>query len=196
MRFNPPPGWPRPPAGWTPPPDWQPDPSWPAPPPGWRLWVEDAQVTGAADSTGAAWLMGGGAAVFVGAFLPWISGATSYLYQVNGGAKSSTAFLGVVFIGGGAAIRYFSAPGRSRRPAVRALAISLLVLVSFGILGYGGFAVAGMVGYQDQSDLLGTVTVTFSPNIGLVMVFLGCLAVGWGAIKSLPRASAQWSTPR
>ena len=36
--FNPPPGWPAPPAGWQPPDGWQPDPSWPPPPPGWEFW--------------------------------------------------------------------------------------------------------------------------------------------------------------
>lgn len=41
MRFNPPPGWPTPPEGWTPPPGWKPDPAWPAPPPGWHLFVSD-----------------------------------------------------------------------------------------------------------------------------------------------------------
>ena len=41
MRFNPPPGWPTPPEGWTPPPGWSPDPAWPAPPPGWHLFVPD-----------------------------------------------------------------------------------------------------------------------------------------------------------
>ncbi|MDX6256034.1 MAG: hypothetical protein QOJ11_2368 [Frankiales bacterium] len=41
-RFNPPPGWPAPPQGWSPGTDWQPDPSWPAPPEGWSLWIEDA----------------------------------------------------------------------------------------------------------------------------------------------------------
>lgn len=44
MRFNPPPGWPQPPQGWTPPPGWEPDPSWPAPPPGWQLWIDDART--------------------------------------------------------------------------------------------------------------------------------------------------------
>lgn len=49
MRFNPPPGWPHPPAAWVPPPGWKPDPAWPAPPAGWQLWVEDPAVeTGAA----------------------------------------------------------------------------------------------------------------------------------------------------
>lgn len=41
MKFNAPPNWPRPPAGWSPPPDWEPDPSWPQPPPGWPLWVAE-----------------------------------------------------------------------------------------------------------------------------------------------------------
>lgn len=39
MQFNPPPGWPKPPAGWVPPAGWKPDPSWPDPPEGWQLWL-------------------------------------------------------------------------------------------------------------------------------------------------------------
>lgn len=39
LVFNPPPGWPKPPAGWRPPASWSPDPSWPSPPEGWQLWV-------------------------------------------------------------------------------------------------------------------------------------------------------------
>lgn len=41
-RFNPPPGWPVPPAGWLPEPGWQPDASWPPAPAGWQFYVEDA----------------------------------------------------------------------------------------------------------------------------------------------------------
>ena len=39
LRFNPPPGWPRPPDGWQPPAGWSPDPAWPDPPDGWQLWL-------------------------------------------------------------------------------------------------------------------------------------------------------------
>ena len=39
MRFNPPPNWPKPPAGWVPPHGWNPAPSWPSPPDGWQLWL-------------------------------------------------------------------------------------------------------------------------------------------------------------
>jgi hypothetical protein len=42
MHFNPPPGWPPAPAGWTPPSGWQPDPSWPPIPAGWTLWMQDS----------------------------------------------------------------------------------------------------------------------------------------------------------
>ena len=37
--FNPAPGWPASPPGWTPPPGWQPNPSWPPAPPGWKFWI-------------------------------------------------------------------------------------------------------------------------------------------------------------
>lgn len=43
LRFNPPPGWPPAPEGFTPQPGWQPDPSWPPPPAGWQLWVIEDQ---------------------------------------------------------------------------------------------------------------------------------------------------------
>lgn len=46
--FNPPSGWPVPPAGWLPPPGWQPDPSWPQPPAGWSFWVTPAAPADAA----------------------------------------------------------------------------------------------------------------------------------------------------
>ncbi len=36
--FNPPPGWPAPPADWQPQAGWHPDPSWPPPPAGWQFW--------------------------------------------------------------------------------------------------------------------------------------------------------------
>lgn len=45
LRFNPPPGWPKPPAGWLPPPGWKPDPTWPPPPPMWPLIVDDLETS-------------------------------------------------------------------------------------------------------------------------------------------------------
>ncbi|KNC33900.1 hypothetical protein FF38_13445, partial [Lucilia cuprina] len=53
LSFNPPPGWPKPPAGWVPPAGWSPDPSWPDPPDGWQLWVpnDDDPVEASEPST-------------------------------------------------------------------------------------------------------------------------------------------------
>jgi hypothetical protein len=39
MKWNPPPGWPSTPDGWSPPAGWEPDPSWPPAPFGWPLWL-------------------------------------------------------------------------------------------------------------------------------------------------------------
>jgi hypothetical protein len=52
--FNPPPGWPKPPAGWVPPKGWTPDPAWPPPPPGWQLWLGVDSAEASADSLGTA----------------------------------------------------------------------------------------------------------------------------------------------
>ena len=40
LRYNSPPNWPQPPAGWTPPPGWRPLAAWGPAPPGWQFWVE------------------------------------------------------------------------------------------------------------------------------------------------------------
>jgi hypothetical protein len=55
MRFNPPPNWPQPPAGWTPPPGWEPDPSWPQPPFGWPLWVDEDEFVIAPYGAATSW---------------------------------------------------------------------------------------------------------------------------------------------
>ena len=52
MRFNPPPGWPRPPPDWVPPNAWKPDPMWPVPPPGWQLWIATSTESTHADKAG------------------------------------------------------------------------------------------------------------------------------------------------
>jgi hypothetical protein len=48
-RFNPPPGWPVPPAGWAPSPGWQPDPQWPPAPADWNFWTPAETVDGRAE---------------------------------------------------------------------------------------------------------------------------------------------------
>lgn len=46
LRFNPPPDWLKPPAGWVPPKGWTPDPKWPPLPKGWQLWISPEDSSG------------------------------------------------------------------------------------------------------------------------------------------------------
>lgn len=72
-RFNPAPGWPRPPDGWHPPPGWKPDPSWPEPPPGWPLWI--AEDTSPEPRPRRSWALLGGIATALGlliALVAWL----------------------------------------------------------------------------------------------------------------------------
>lgn len=96
MRFNPPPNWPTPPAGWTPPPGWQPDPSLPPPPAGWQLWVSDPSAPGQQPgSNRTPWIIGGGVAVLalvglaVGLFFGLKSDGGSAEDQIRASVKKS-----------------------------------------------------------------------------------------------------------
>jgi hypothetical protein len=60
QRFNPPPGWPPAPKGWTPPPEWAPDPAWGPVPQGWPLWVTERanpRAWGLASLSAAGWFV-------------------------------------------------------------------------------------------------------------------------------------------
>lgn len=66
MRYNPPPNWPIPPAGWRPESGWKPDPAWPEPPVGWPLWVEERPVGPGRPNSRAIAIVAAGAVVVIG----------------------------------------------------------------------------------------------------------------------------------
>jgi hypothetical protein len=68
--FNPPPYWPRPPAGWSPSPSWQPDPAWGPIPAGWQLWVRRSYGYGRPAASATAGLMALLAIGVVGVLIP------------------------------------------------------------------------------------------------------------------------------
>jgi hypothetical protein len=175
-RFNPPPGWPPPPAGWVAPPGWQPDPLWPAPPAGWQLWVEDrpAMSPKAQDSLLA---MAGGTAVVLGSLMPWIS-FNSAGAEVNPGPKTASVVLGLVVVALGFALRAAPRPGRL------VAGIATLGLSSLAGLLYVGFILAGINGVPQQDPFGDITTVTFSPNIGIILAVAGCGAAFVAAIMS------------
>lgn len=182
-RFNPPPGWPPAPPGWTPPPGWQPDPSWPAPPAGWPLWVEEA-VRPRAAKTDAWWIIGGGAAVVIGAVLPFVSSPVYNYVVIRGGARVTSALFGLILAGLGLGLRtVFSSEVTASRGRALGMGIPALCLAVLGTLGYVIFTAIGEAGYKQTNGLGFSTTVTFSPSVGLILSILGCIAAVIGAIR-------------
>ena len=184
VRLNPPPGWPPVPPGWAPPPGWQPDPSWPDPPPGWNLWIKD---TTARDwqLRAAGCVIAGGAAVFLGSLLPFVSPPQPDFYVISSAPKDTAAFFGIVLILLGGVMR-----ARSRRAHV------ISGIIAFAVAGFtelilAGFIAAGLLGVDQTDDLFGTVHVTWSPQAGIIICALGCAAAGIGGILSFRPADKQ-----
>jgi hypothetical protein len=175
-QFNPPPGWPPAPAGWVAPPGWQPDPSWPEPPAGWQLWVEDRPAISprAKDSL---LVMAGGTTIVLGSLMPWIS-FNSTGAEVKPGARTASVVLGLFLVALGFALR--SAP----RPGRLAAGIATLGLSSLAGLLYVGFILAGLGGVPQQDPFGDITTVTFTPNIGIILATAGCVVAFVAAIKS------------
>lgn len=163
LRFNPPPGWPT-------------DFSAPEPPPGWPLWVDDRPAVPAKvlDS----WLtMAGGAAVVLGSLLPLVS-FNGLDAGVKPAARYTSVAVGLALVALGFALRAAPQPGRL---AAGIAAMSLSVLAG---LVYVGFIVAGLTGVLHQVQFGNTASLTFSPNIGIVLAAGGCAAAYTAAIRS------------
>jgi hypothetical protein len=140
-----------------------------------------------------AWCIGGGAAVLLGALLPFISAPSVFgyaVFNVNSGARGMSAVFGAVIGVLGVIAHRLPASGPSRSGTPTGLTVTLLILSGLGALGYAGFAVAGLVGFQDQADLGIPVRVTYSPGSGLVLSILGCALATAGAIGILRTAAA------
>jgi Domain of unknown function (DUF4190)/Septum formation len=154
LRYNPPPGWPPAPEGFSPGPGWQPDPSWPPAPPGWQLWVNDDEPQYGGSQYGGS-QYGGGTPSYGGS---QYSGSDPAAGQQFGG--SSGFGTGNAGYGGGAGgygnpaygtPPAYGAPGYSQpgyggnRPFSAAAIVSLI----FGILGgipiAIGFGIAALV---------------------------------------------------
>ena len=163
-RFNPPPGWPVPPAGWSPPSGWTPDPSWPPLPHGWPLWVDDRASSRTGPITALNWAAGGAALFVLGSFMPMISTPPLVDYQLNREFGGSTTVFGLILLG----------LTLGMRPVGARVVMAILTLLGAGflLLGYSGLAIGGMNGF-DRTEFGYTQHVEFSPNIGLVTCIAG-----------------------
>jgi len=130
------------------------------------------------------WALGGGLALFIGALLPFIAGDVTG-DGISGGARFSSALFGLILAGLGVAAQFGSAkPG----PKL-AFGIILLCLSALGLLGYLGFTAIGAIGIS-QSDGFETIHETFSPNIGLILSLLGCIAAGFAGFQIIRQRPA------
>lgn len=179
IRLNPPPGWPPVPSGWVPPSGWQPDPSWPDPPPGWNLWIEDTARSDGQIRT-ARWVIAGGGAVFLGSLLPFLTSSQPDLYPVNSNPKEVAAFFGIVL----ALLGVIMLAKASRAALISG--ILAFIVAGLTMLTLAGFVVAGIVG-TDEEGIFGSVHVNFSPQIGIFISMLGCVAAGVGGMMSFTR---------
>lgn len=188
LRYNPPPGWPPAPEGFTPGPGWQPDPSWPPPPPGWQLWVNDDEPAGS----------GWGSAATPGGYggqppaTPSYGGGSAY-----GGDQGSTAYGGA---GGYAGPAYgtppaYGAPGYATlgSPAGEFSAWAIVAFI-FGLIGGIPIAIAAgitalvRISRRGQRGKGLAITGLAFSGVWLIIVILGI--IGAASNSNSPSISA------
>ncbi len=69
--------------------------------------------------------------------------------------------------------------------------IVAFVIAGLAVLTLGGILLAGIVGTDETDTLTGTVHVNFSPQIGIFISILGCVAAGISAMMSFTRTATR-----
>ena len=151
-------------------------PSWPAPPPGWQRWVQDHPAI-SPKTQDSLLAMAGGTAVVLGSLVPWIS-FDSAGAEVKPGAKAASVVLGLIIVALGFALRAAPLPGRL------VAGIATVGLSSLAGLLYVGFILGGLGGVPEPDPFGDIATVTFAPNIGIILAAAGCGAAFVAAIMS------------
>src|ERR1700759_3368173 len=126
------------------------------------------------------WVLGGGAAIFGGSLLPFVSVSVDGLFSINvmsPGARVLSALFGLVVAGLGAAMKFGPAAGR------RGLSIAALGCGAAGVLGYSGFILLGLHGINVGGSLGLPAEVTYSPSIGVLLALAGCTAAAVAALN-------------
>ncbi len=151
--------------------------------------------------------------VFGAADDPNLFKAVEVANSISGGARAASAVFGLTLIGLAVALRSVSARGVFVKPRAYAYGIPLIALSVLGIIGYGIFTLAGFAGFREADGLgivgygiftlkekhpilaedgtAGSAHVSFTPNIGIILIVLGCTAAAVGALSSLRYASPQ-----
>lgn len=145
------------------------------------------------------WTLGGGAAIFIGSLLPWVSatvtesnlglGVSGLSYSITGGAIAVSAVFGLILIGLAFAMQSKAARGTLVKPKAYSYGVPFIVLSALGLLGYALFTVAGIVGFTENDEFGATAKITFTPSVGLILLLLGCIAALIGGIKVMRHAT-------
>jgi hypothetical protein len=148
------------------------------------LWIED---TAARDRQirSARWTIAGGCAAFLGSLLPFLSHPQPDIYTVSSFPKESATFSGIIL-----AVLGIIMLAKSNRAKLIS-GILALIIAGLTVLTLVGFIIAEIVGTDENDPVGGPVHVSFSPQIGIVISILGCVAAGIGAIMSFRRREPQ-----
>jgi len=138
----------------------------------------------------------GGAAVAVGALLPFISNiqetadgtAVATGDGIGAGGRFVSFLFGLILAGFALWIRY--RPALRRRIAIAALVTSLL-----GLAGYVLFTLIGIAGFTAQTDF-GAAQEMWNPSIGALLSIGGCAACVFAAIVMLRTTPPALRQPR
>ena len=120
--------------------------------------------------------MAGGTAVVLGSLMPWIS-FNSAGVDVNPGRRPRLW---------SSAWSWWHSDSRCAAPLPGRLVagIATLGLSSLAGLLYAGFILAGINAVPEQDPFGDITTVTFSPNIGIILAVAGCGTAFVAAIRS------------
>ena len=146
------------------------------PPPGWNLWIEDTAQRDRQIRTARSVIAGGGA-VFLGSLLPFLTSSQTDLYPVNSNPKETASFFGVVLAALGLAML-----AKAKRARLISVILAFIV-TGLTMLTLVSFIISGIVG-ADEEGVMGSADVNLSPQVGIFISMLGCVAAGIGGIMS------------
>jgi hypothetical protein len=129
-------------------------------------------------------ILAGGSAVVLGSLMPFVS-VSSIGLGVTPPAKATSVVFGLIVVALAITMRR-AAQEHARRSA----SVAALCLSGLGALGYTAFIAVGIIGWPVQDSLGNSYTVTFSPNLGILLAVAGCVAASCAAVRALKHREA------
>jgi hypothetical protein len=126
-------------------------------------------------------VIAGGTVAFFGSLLPFMSSSEPELYQLNSAPQDTATFFGIVLAVMGCIMLAGFVRTRIIPGIVTLFAAVLTELTLLGVI------VSGIAGTDMSDGFDGSLHVTLSPHIGIILSMLGCAAAGIGAVLSFRR---------